>query len=119
MELKGSELAAVIQKNADSQVGGHHGILQVSGIEYEYRAGQGGETADVTEILVGRKLLEPETVYLVAMPDYVAMMGDVYLGIDPPAIQEIGVTMTEAIIEAVEASGPIEAKIEGRIRRLD
>lgn len=119
MELSGRQLSAVVQKNADSQVSGRHGILQVSGIEYEFRAGQDGETADVIEILVGGKTLVPDHVYRVAMPDYVAMMGDVYLGIDPPQMQEVGVTMTLAIIEAVEASEPIDAGIEGRIRRLD
>jgi 5'-nucleotidase / UDP-sugar diphosphatase len=119
MELSGRQLAAVVQRNADSQVGGNHGILQVSGIEYEFRAGPDGETADVSEILVAGKPLDPGSTYQVAMPDYVVMMGDVYLGIEPPAMLEVGVTMTQAIIEAVEASDPIEAQIEGRIRRLD
>ncbi|MBU8871701.1 MAG: bifunctional metallophosphatase/5'-nucleotidase [Gemmatimonadales bacterium] len=119
MELTGDDLAAVVQRNADSQVDGNHGILQVSGIQYEFRAAGGGKSAEVMEILVGGEPVAPGSTYTVAMPDYVAMMGNVYLGIEPPQVHEVGVNMTQAIIEAVEASGPISAGIEGRIRRLD
>ena len=119
MEMDGRKLAAVVQRNADSQVGGDHGILQVSGISYEFRGGQDGQGAEVVEILVGGKPLALDGVYRVAMPDYVAKMGHVYLGIDEPEMHEVGVTMTQSIIEAIEKSGPITSRIEGRIRRLD
>ncbi|MCP4291969.1 MAG: bifunctional metallophosphatase/5'-nucleotidase [bacterium] len=119
MELTGKQLATVIQSNADAQVGGQHGILQVSGVAYQFRTN--GEEALVEEILVAGKLLKPETVYTVAMPDYVVMMADVYLNIEvPERVNDVGLTITEAVVQAVaQASGPIESKIEGRIMRLD
>lgn len=119
MELTGAELRRVLLHNATAQVGRHHGILQVSGVEYEFRAGPDGESAELTAAEVGGRPLDDQAVYVVAMPDYVAMMGETYLAIDLPSLREVGVTMTQAIVEAVEASGPITSRIEGRIRRLD
>lgn len=119
VELSGSDLAAIVQTNADSQVSGRHGILQVSGLEYEFRARPDGEAAQVTSIRVGKQVLDPQRTYRVAMPDYVAMMADVYLGVPLPPVQDVGVTMTGAVLQAVEAAGTVNAAIEGRIRRLD
>ncbi len=117
--LTGEQLATVVQRNADHQVSGGHGILQVSGVEYEFRSRADGETAEVLEIAVGGRPLDTAGSYRVAMPDFVAMMGDVYLGVAIPEPQDVGVTMTQAILEAVEAAGPISCAVEGRIRRLD
>jgi len=119
MKLTGEKLAAVIQSNADAQVGGKHGILQVSGISYQFRAAANGETANVEEILVGGQPLQLENEYTVALPDYVVMMAEVYLNIEVPETVDVGITMTEAVVQAIGNSGPIDSKIEGRIMRLD
>jgi len=118
-ELTGKELKTVVQANADAQVGGKHGILQVSGISYRFRANKAESAAVVEEILVGGKPLDPGNVYTVAMPDYVVMMAPVYLNIDAPATEDLGLTMTDAVVAGVEKSGPIDSRIEGRIMRLD
>ncbi len=52
--------------NGDTQVGGQHEILQISGVVYQFRTN--GEEALVEEILVAGKLLKPETVYTVPCP---------------------------------------------------
>ena len=74
---------------------------------------------DLEEILVQGQPLASGAVYTVAMPDYVAMMQDVYLNIDLPPQEDLGVTLSQAIVATVEVSGPIHSQIEGRIRRLD
>ncbi len=119
IEITGTDLATVIQTNADAQVGGKHGILQVSGITYRFRSTQQGETAEIEKILVGGQPLRQETVYTVALPDYVVMMAGVYLNIKVPPTRDVGVTITEAVVQAIMASDPIDSKIEGRIMRLD
>lgn len=119
LELSGEQLRAVLLHNARAQAGGRHGILQVSGAEYEFRVGPDGETVELTQAAIGGRPLAPQALYVVAMPDYVAMMGETYLAIDLPPMHDLGVTMTRAIVEAVEMSGPITSRIEGRIRRLD
>ncbi|MFH2051784.1 MAG: bifunctional UDP-sugar hydrolase/5'-nucleotidase [bacterium] len=118
MELTGRELAAVVQRNADSGVGGGHGILQVSGLRYSYRPAPDGKTAVVEEILVGAKPLDTGGVYSVALPDYVASMAHVYLNIDVPAVYDSGVTLTQVVIEAVEAAGEVGSALDGRITEL-
>lgn len=118
-ELTHRQLAAVIQHNADGSVTGGHGILQVSGISYTFRANEDRSGAVVEEILVQGQPLASGAVYRVAMPDYVAMMQDVYLNIDLPPQEDLGVTLSQAIVATVEVSGPISSQIEGRIRRLD
>ena len=46
-------------------------------------------------------------------------MGKVYLNIEVPVYKDTGVTITQAVIDAVQAGGPIDSRIEGRITRLD
>ncbi len=118
-QLTGKELATVVQANADAQVGGKHGILQVSGLSYRFRDNAAGDAAVMEEILVQGQPLKPEHVYTVAMPDYVVMMAHVYLNIDAPATEDVGMTMTAAVVAGVEKAGRIDSQIEGRIMRLD
>jgi len=119
LEMSGAQLAAVVQHNANAGVNGKHGILQVSGLHYIYRPTPDGQAAEVTEIAVGDTPLDPARNYLVAMPDFVAMMNDVYLRIDLPPVDDLGVTLASAVVAAVEKAGTVSAKIEGRIMRLD
>ena len=119
VELTERQLAAIIQQNADGAVAGDHGILQVSGVSYTFQANEKKSGAVILEILVGGHPLKEGGVYKVAMPDYVAMMQDVYLNIDLPAQKDLEITLSQAIIEVVEKTGSIDSKIEGRIQRLD
>lgn len=119
VELTDRQLAAVVQRNADAAVDGDHGILQVSGLSYAYRAAADGKSAEVEEILVGGRPLQAGGVYTVALPDYVAGMAHVYLNIEVPPLTDLGVTLTQAVIEAVEEAGTVRAALEGRIRTLD
>ncbi len=119
MQVSGTQLAAIVQQNADAGVNRTHGILQVSGLRYTYRINTDGKTADVTEIIVGGEPLEPARTYVVAMPDFVAMMNDVYLKLELPPIDDMGLSLATVVIAAVEKSGPVSAVIEDRISRLE
>jgi len=109
----GEQVARIVAENARSAVGGRHGILQVSGLSYRYVAE--GDSAKVTEVLVGGRPLDPEFVYTVACPDYVVMKADLYLDIPAPEAEYAGMTITEAVLHAVEATDRIESSVEGRI----
>ncbi len=119
LEVSAAQLAAIVQQNADAGVSGKHGILQVSGLRYSYRAGADGQAAEVAEILVGGEPLDPGRTYVVAMPDFVAMMNDVYLQLELPPVDDLGVTLSAVVIDAVEKAGTVSAAVEGRIRRLE
>jgi len=53
------------------------------------------------------------------MPDFVAMMKDVYLKIDLPEQHDTGLTLAKVVVAAVKESGIISAEIEGRIQKVD
>jgi hypothetical protein len=93
--------------------------MQVSGVAYSFRENPNGPGALVEEILVGGLPLAADRTYEVAMPDYVANMKDVYLGIDLPPFREVGVELAEAILVAVRKAGRIDSAVDGRIRSLD
>lgn len=117
-ELTGSQVAQIVQTNADGAVGGKHGILQISGLAYVYRPTADGAAAEVVTITVDGQPLAPDHVYTVAMPDFVAQMTDVYLGIGPVAAADTGVTLDEAVVAEFSRQGTVDAAIEGRIVRI-
>lgn len=119
LEMSGEQLAAIVQQNANAGVSGKHGILQVSGLSYVYQAAADGEGAEVTEVLVQGKPLRKDSTYLVAMPDFVAMMNDVYLQIELPIVDDLGVTLANVVVAAVEKAGTVSAPVKSRISRLD
>jgi 2',3'-cyclic-nucleotide 2'-phosphodiesterase (5'-nucleotidase family) len=116
-EMTGAQLIAVAQHNAEAQVTGKHGILQVSGLNYSFRERDGMVTME--NLTVGGEPLDPMKAYQVAMPDFVAMMGDVYLGLEAPKVKDLGVTLSQVMAESAEKEGTITAAVEGRIRRLE
>lgn len=116
--LTGQQLRTVVQTNADAAVGGGHGILQISGLSYVYRESPQGPGAELVEIAVGGQPLEPDRVYTVAMPDFVAQMTDEYLGVGPVRAADSGETVDEAVVAEFMRRGTVEAAIEGRMVRL-
>jgi 2',3'-cyclic-nucleotide 2'-phosphodiesterase (5'-nucleotidase family) len=116
VRMTGGELAAVADWNAAAQVSGDHGILQVSGLEYAIVAGPEGAPARAGEVTVGGRPLDPGATYLVAMPDFVAMMGPVYLGCPNPPFTDTGRELSQVAAAAVEKAGTVQAPAGGRIR---
>lgn len=116
VRMSGLELAAFADYNAQSQVGGDHGILQVSGLEYAIVTGGDGAPARAGEVTVGGKPLDPDGSYLVAMPDFVAMMGPVYLGRPNPPFEDTGRELSQVAAAAVERAGTLQVPAGGRIR---
>lgn len=116
VRLSGIELAAVADWNAAAQVSGDHGILQVSGLEYAIATGPEGSPARADAITVGGRPLDPDASYLVAMPDFVAMMGPVYLGRPNPPFTDTGRELSQVAAAAVERAGTVTAPAGGRIR---
>ncbi len=117
-QLTGAQVQQVVQTNADGAVGGNHGILQISGLAYVYRQAADGPGAQVIEITIDGQPLATDRVYTVAMPDFVAQMTDVYLGIGPVTAHDTGVTLDQAVVAEFARQGTVDAAIEGRIVRI-
>ena len=116
VRMTGRELAAVADWNAAAQVSGDHGILQVSGLSYAIATDPAGGPARAGEVTVGGRPLDPAAQYVVAMPDFVAMMGPVYLGCPNPAFTDTGRELSQVATAAVERAGTVQAPAGGRIR---
>jgi len=116
VRLSGAELAAVADWNAAAQVSGDHGILQISGLAYAIAPGAEGAPAHAVEVTVGGRPLDPAASYLVAMPDFVAMMAPVYLGRPNPPFTDTGRELSQVAAAAVERAGTVVAPVGGRIR---
>ena len=117
--LTGAQLRQVVQTNADAAVGGGHGILQVSGLTYTFRAAADGRTAEIVDIRVDGQPVGPQRVYTVAMPDFVAQMTNVYLGVGEVKATDLGLTVDAAVTAEFARQGTVAAAIEGRIVRLE
>jgi len=114
-EIDGAGLLHIARVNATAAETGEHGILQVAGLGYAYVGGEGG--VEIIEATVGGQPIDPERVYTVACPDYVAMQSAVYLDMPRPETRIAGGSITDVIIEAIETAGTIEAAEGGRITR--
>ena len=114
----GEELVAIAAHNARAEAEESHGILQVSGLEYGWRARDG--QIDVPIVLVNGIPVDRAAMYTVATADYVAVaQPEKYLGIVPEDVALAGQTLTEAIMAHVEKSGRIDPPGADRIRRVE
>jgi len=114
-ELDGAQLMTVLEENARAATTKAHGILQVSGLRYSYRAV--GDHVELTEVEVGGQRLRKDRVYQIAAPDYVVAMADVYMNLQPsPAAIDLEVRLADAMIAAIQADMVVNAEVEDRIR---
>ncbi|HEX8252122.1 MAG TPA: 5'-nucleotidase C-terminal domain-containing protein, partial [Thermoanaerobaculia bacterium] len=120
--MTGAQLIEVLRNTTT----GARGIMQVSGIKYTFDASKKGLERFVGATLDDGRPLEPEKLYSVIMPDFIAMGGD---GADAVmnAIPKDRITIHYAaplrdvlVAELKKLNGePLEPKVEGRIRVLN
>jgi len=104
--LPGESLRAILLANARAAEARSYGILQVSGVQYRYQVQDDG--VELVSVLVGGQPLDDQRIYTVAMPDFVSGMGDAYLaGVPLGPQQETGESLTDIVIEFVEAAGGV------------
>ena len=116
MELTGAEIEQVLRRAVSgSREDKDGGFLQVSGMTFEVRG------RSVVNIRVGqnRQPLQPQTVYTVAIPDFLATGGDNYTVLKGKPYTKTGLPLRELVVDTIRRRGVIAAKEEGRIRRLE
>ncbi len=112
-DLTGAQILAALARSAsldpDENPGG---FLQVSGLHYVI--GDGG-LADAT---LGDRPLDPDRKYRAVMPDFLAEGGDGYAMLKAMERRvDTGRLISDMVIEAFRAGGPIAPKLDGRIVR--
>jgi 2',3'-cyclic-nucleotide 2'-phosphodiesterase (5'-nucleotidase family) len=110
----GEELLTMMRHNAHAAVHESHGILQVSGIRYRYVVS--GDDVEIVEALVGGKPVDPAATYTGASVDYVTHgNAERLLGFEPSSAEIEGTVISAVMMEAAEAAGRIDARVEGRM----
>jgi 5'-nucleotidase/UDP-sugar diphosphatase len=116
MELSGSEIEQVLQRSVSgSRADEDGGFLQVSGMTFEVR----GRSAVNVRVGPDRQPLQPQTVYTVAVPDFLAAGGDNYTLLKGKPHVKTGLPLRDLMVDTIRRSGVISAREEGRIRRLE
>ena len=116
MELTGAVIEQVLRRAVSgSREDRDGGFLQVSGVTFEVRG------RSVENVRVGRNLqpLQPQTVYTVTIPDFLATGGDNYTVLKGKPYTKTGLPLRELVVDTIRRRGVIAAKEEGRIRRLE
>ncbi len=115
----GEELLKILQTNARAAARSDPGILQISGLSYQYRVlPQGG--IEVTNAMVNNAPLDPKASYLGATIDFVLFgQTDRYFGFTPTGKTEnTNLLLSDVVIEHIGAEPSVGSKVEGRIVRL-
>lgn len=113
LRLTGEQLQKILDQSASGSGTGN--FVQVSGVRFRII---GGVATDVT---IDGRPLNPQQTYTVATTDYQVRRSTEYkeLFADARDLNEMDVTVKEALFEHIRAHSPIEARTDGRIQLVD
>jgi len=119
-ELPGGQLLLALE-NAVSQVEKGAGrFAQVSGLTFSYDPGAEAGSR-VSEVMVGGTALNPDTLYKVAVNDYILGGGDGYAALGGGRVLTNiggGNLVANDVMAYVEKQGTVKPAVEGRIKKL-
>lgn len=119
--LTGAQLTDLLRVTSTGQ----RGIMQVSGVRYTYDAAKKGLDRFVSVVREDGTPLDPQKLYTVIMPDFIASGGDgaqdVMKTVPADRIQTtFAAPIRDVLIEQLAGQGrPLEPKVEGRITVLN
>jgi len=116
--VTGEELLKLIRNNAMSATTQSSGILQVSGLKYEWKTDE-NDSVVVLKALVNNVPINPEQTYQGATVDFVITNAEKYLGFTPSEVFDLMMPLTEVVMKAIEEQKVIDSKVEGRIVKND
>ena len=114
--LTGAQLVDLLRATSTGQ----RGIMQVSGLRYTVDASKKGLDRLQSAELANGTPIDPEKLYTVIMPDFIAAGGDgateVMKGVPADRIQtSFAAPIRDVLIEQLAGREPLEPKVEGRI----
>ena len=116
MALTGAEIEqALLRSVSRAPADADGGFLQVSGITFDVR----GRSVENVRVGKDRQPLQSQTVYKVAITDFLATGGDNYTVFKGKDHIQTGLPLRELLVDTIRRLGVIRASEEGRIRRLE
>lgn len=114
-EMTGQELLDILHHNAVSAVNHDHGILQVSGVAYEY-VREDRDGARIVKATVGGEPIDPKRTYKGVSGNFIVSdKAEKYLGYRVKAWAETGTHVRAVVEEAIRRKKTVKATVEGRI----
>jgi 2',3'-cyclic-nucleotide 2'-phosphodiesterase (5'-nucleotidase family) len=115
----GEELIKIVQSNVTAAAKSEPGILQISGLSYQYRISPGG-TLEITNVRINGAPVDPQATYLGATIDFVLFgQAERYFGFKPGGkIENTNLMLSDVVTAYIEAEPVVESAIEGRMDRL-
>jgi 5'-nucleotidase len=118
--LTGAQIVELLRHTSTGQ----RGIMQVSGLRYTFDASKKGLDRFVSATLEDGSPIDPEKLYTVIMPDFVAGGGDgaleVMKSVSADRIQtSFAAPIRDIVIEQLAGRGVLQPKTEGRITVLN
>ena len=116
--VSGKQAMELIQTNASASERSSNGILQVSGLSYEWKAESDG-SVKILKAIIMNKPIDPEKIYQGASVDFVVSNADKYFGFIPSNVTDLMMPLTDVVMKAIEEQKVIDSKVEGRIVKRD
>jgi len=114
----GEQLLTLIKENAQAAIDHSHGILQVSGLKYTYRVGANNKAFILSARINGKKI-DPKATYTGASVDFVVFgQTQKYFGFEPTNVETTGYLISDVLMDYIASHPDVNAKVEGRIRRV-
>ncbi len=119
LELSGAELLEICRHNAWSAAVKDHGILQVSGLHYEWARAESGDI-EILSLRVGDDPVDPEARYSVASNDFIVLsQPNKYLGFAPERGEYYQDSVREVLLESFSADSTTVWVQDGSIAQLE
>jgi 5'-nucleotidase / UDP-sugar diphosphatase len=119
VEVSGAQLLAALENGVSLAEQNAGRFPQVSGMRFRYTRGR-PPGRRIVEVRVAGKPLDLKRRYTLATTDFLLTRGaiDGYAGILPQGILRHGGDLNDALVTHIRNSGPINAVVDGRIRRV-
>lgn len=117
-QVTGEQVLGILRTNAQAAAAGSSGILQVSGLTYEWKVNSDG-TVTILNAKIGNQSIESNKIYSGATVDFVVSNADKYLGFIPSQAIDLMIPLSDVVMKAIEQKKKIDSKVEGRISRRE
>lgn len=117
-EMSGADILKMVQTNANSALAGDFGILQVSGLSYQWTRSSAGK-AHIADVKVNNKPLEIQKQYKGATVDYVLANADKYFQNNSLQFTNTYMPLSDVVIKAIKELKTIHSTIDDRIKQIE
>jgi 2',3'-cyclic-nucleotide 2'-phosphodiesterase (5'-nucleotidase family) len=114
--ISGQQVLELILNNATANVTSSSGILQVSGLSYEWKAAADG-SVKILKAMINGNPIEPNKTYQGATVDFVITNAEKYFSFIPTDVTNLMMPLTDVVMKAIEEQKIVDSKVEGRIIR--